>query len=293
MEMSQTIANLAKALAQFQMELKSPPKNKTATIKTGGGASYIYTFADLPSLMEYVLKLLAKFGLSISQVTDEGCLYTMLMHESGEWIRGRIKFNPWVKPQEYGSQLTYFRRYAISAMLGIASDEDNDANELENHNETTIQQVAKRVQTAQKESQQKPGATHTKVSTGDALLSATSPPRKDGFSYPPREGYDGNTKETIPNRAIPFGTGDDYTVNFGKYTGKKLKDIGHDQLRSYVDYLSSMKAQKSETKVFIEEARAFLLDIGSASKQANVHDDSDGPPPWVTENVPDQDQIPF
>lgn len=280
MEMSQTIGSLAKALAQVQGELKSPPKNKTAIIKTGGGASYGYDYADLPSLVEYILPVLSKHGLSLSQVTDEGCLHTMLMHDSGEWMRGKSKFNPWVKPQEYGSQLTYFRRYAISAMLGIASDEDNDANELENHNETTIQQVAKRVQTAQKEMQTKP-------------ISATSPPRKDGFSYPPREGYDGNTKETIPNRAIPFGTGDDYVVNFGKYTGKKLKDIGHDQLKSYVEYLSSMKAQKSETKVFIEEARAFLLDIGSASKQANVHDDSDGPPPWVTENVPDQDQIPF
>ncbi len=275
--MSQTIGSLAKALAQVQGELKSPPKNKTATIKTGGGASYGYDYADLPSLVEYLLPVLSKHGLSISQVTDEGCLHTMLMHESGEWMRGKSKFNPWVKPQEYGSQLTYFRRYAISAMLGIASDEDNDANELENHNETTIQQVAKRVQTAQKEMQQKPGISHEKVSHGDKPMPATYPP-----------------KETIPNRAIPFGTGDDYVVNFGKYTGKKLKDIGNDQLRSYVEYLGGIKVQKAETKVFIDEAKAFLFDIEHGASQAKSHDDSsDGPPAWVTETTPDQDQIPF
>jgi hypothetical protein len=54
---------------------------------------------------------------------------TVLMHESGEWIKGTISLIPKADdPQSVGSALTYARRYSLSAILGVASEEDDDAN---------------------------------------------------------------------------------------------------------------------------------------------------------------------
>jgi len=55
-------------------------------------------------------------------------LETVLMHASGEWVSSELAINP-IKnePQAIGSALTYARRYALSAILGIATDEDDDA----------------------------------------------------------------------------------------------------------------------------------------------------------------------
>ena len=58
---------------------------------------------------------------------------TLYMHtESGEWITSTIK-SPIAEAkgmnmyQSIGSAITYFRRYSLSAFVGIASDEDIDA----------------------------------------------------------------------------------------------------------------------------------------------------------------------
>ena len=53
---------------------------------------------------------------------------TMLIHKSGEWISGYLPIKPKVDdPQGMGSAITYARRYALSAMLGIVADDDDDA----------------------------------------------------------------------------------------------------------------------------------------------------------------------
>src|SRR5699024_5811712 len=54
---------------------------------------------------------------------------TMLLHSSGEWM----KSNPLKMPalnsiQDVGGQITYLKRYSLSAMLGVSSEEDNDSN---------------------------------------------------------------------------------------------------------------------------------------------------------------------
>src|SRR5690606_332377 len=84
-----------------------------------------------------VRPLLSKHGLSIVQSpSGDGeriSSHTMLIHESGEWI----EFDPLVlkaekmTPQGAGSAITYGRRYALSAVLGISSEDDDDGNSLE------------------------------------------------------------------------------------------------------------------------------------------------------------------
>ena len=58
---------------------------------------------------------------------------TTLAHSSGEWIRGRLKIgtegtNKGVNPnQALGSSISYMRRYALAAIVGVIQDDDDDA----------------------------------------------------------------------------------------------------------------------------------------------------------------------
>jgi hypothetical protein len=122
MNKSATIENLAKALTAFQSEV--------ATVsKTADNPFFHSKYADLASIIEAIRKPLAKNGLSFSQFPDGDSLTTILLHTSGEWIEASYTLNAvGKKPQEVGSAITYARRYALGAVLGIATDEDDDGN---------------------------------------------------------------------------------------------------------------------------------------------------------------------
>lgn len=79
---------------------------------------------------------LSKHGICVTHAMDvwEGkrVLITQLTHISGQWMRSYVVI-PQEKetPQSMGSAITYSKRYALSAMLAIASDEDDDAESAE------------------------------------------------------------------------------------------------------------------------------------------------------------------
>src|SRR5690554_57796 len=130
MQKSESIKNLAIALSKFQSEVENP-KN------TADNPFYHSKYAPLQDVLNTVRPLLSKHGLSIIQSpSGDGqsiSITTMLLHESGEWI----EFDPLVlkaekiTPQKTGSAITYGRRYALSAVLGISSEDDDDGNSLE------------------------------------------------------------------------------------------------------------------------------------------------------------------
>jgi hypothetical protein len=117
--------NLFKALAEFQQEV---PVIHKAT------QGYGYTFADLPKIFSVINPLLKKHGLGFTQLIENENLTTILFHvETGETIESKMALLKDValkgmnEFQVYGSQLTYFRRYALSSILGIVTDKDTDA----------------------------------------------------------------------------------------------------------------------------------------------------------------------
>ena len=130
MRKSESIKNLAVALSKFQNEVKNP-KN------TADNPFYDSKYAPLQDVLNEVRPLLSKHGLSVIQSpSGDGqsvSITTLLLHESGEWI----EFEPLVlkaekiTPQGAGSAITYGRRYALSAVLGISSEDDDDGNSLE------------------------------------------------------------------------------------------------------------------------------------------------------------------
>lgn len=118
--------NLAAALAAFQESLPVVLKGSTASIP---GRSQ-YKYADLADLSAAVLPALGRQGLSwlaMPTFTDAGnfVLRYELLHTSGENRTGEYAL-PQGKPQEIGSALTYARRQCLSAVTGVAADEDDD-----------------------------------------------------------------------------------------------------------------------------------------------------------------------
>lgn len=122
---------LAAALAKAQSEFPMIPKDKVANVPTKAGGSYKYRYADLGTVLDKVMKVLAKHEISVThpmQVRD-GLLIlkTVLRHSSGEMIEGEYPLPlETSRPQEMGSAITYGRRYSLCAMLSVAAEEDDD-----------------------------------------------------------------------------------------------------------------------------------------------------------------------
>jgi len=128
---SAEIGELAKALAAVQGELTPAPKNAK---NPGLGNRY----ADLQSCISTLQAVLPKHGLAFTQTilpAEENTVSvaTMLMHQSGQCVRGICTFptvgNRGVNAaQAAGSAITYARRYGLSAIVGLVADDDDDGN---------------------------------------------------------------------------------------------------------------------------------------------------------------------
>lgn len=126
---SESITKITQALLKVQKQIKF------AVIDTDN-AYYKSRYASLGSVVDACKEALNSNGIVFIQGASSNkdlpkmvCVTTRLLHESGEYIEDTIGV-PYVQdtPQAYGSSLTYARRYALSALLGIVSDEDDDGN---------------------------------------------------------------------------------------------------------------------------------------------------------------------
>jgi hypothetical protein len=132
MERSENITGLTAALIKFQSGMKALPKDKVNP--------YFHSkYADLAGIWEAIRKPLADNKLAVSQLPRDAdgrtVLTTLLVHESGEWVSSDLPVTVAKEsdPQAVGSALTYARRYALSALLGIVSEEDDDAEAATRH----------------------------------------------------------------------------------------------------------------------------------------------------------------
>lgn len=123
MEKSESIKAIGKALGLFQ--LKMQPIKKDAS-----NPFFKSKYASLSTILDNIQIPMEEAGLSYAQFPDGECLTTILMHpESGEFMQACFNIHA-VKqdPQAIGSAITYARRYALGAILGLNIDEDDDAN---------------------------------------------------------------------------------------------------------------------------------------------------------------------
>ena len=127
MKHSESIALLAGALAKAQLQIEPASKNAT-------NPHFRSHYADLASIWDACRGPLNTNGLSIVQFPCDGevgrtGLCTMLLHSSGEYISEVVTTRSQKDdPQGLGSALTYLRRYALAAVVGVTATEDDDGN---------------------------------------------------------------------------------------------------------------------------------------------------------------------
>lgn len=91
-------------------------------------------YADLPSIWKAIKDIMGKNNLFVTHImnfdADGEYIVTKIIHAStGQEMISMSKITlSKVTAQEYGSYITYMRRYALSAMLGLITDEDDDGN---------------------------------------------------------------------------------------------------------------------------------------------------------------------
>lgn len=150
---SYEIKDIAAALAKAQGEYPSIGSNRE-------NPHFKSAYTDLNQIMRVIRPVLAKYGLAISQIpiTDEGVttLYTRLWHSTGQWIESALRVVPMKTAtneiQAFGSALTYYKRYAYMALLGVTVSKDPDDNDcqIEEEEMTPEEIVAEKKYASQK-----------------------------------------------------------------------------------------------------------------------------------------------
>ena len=130
MNHSETIGKLAEALSRAQAEMHAAKFNAVNPFLKNN-------YADLGSIIDTAKPTLGKYGLAVTQHPfnddDRVGVETVLTHASGEWISSSLSLPLADEKGKSGAQvagsiITYLRRYTLSAVLGMYSDEDTDGN---------------------------------------------------------------------------------------------------------------------------------------------------------------------
>jgi len=130
---SEHIGQIALALSKAQGEFDVALNGKKVDV-----GAYSYCYAELIDLLKASRKALAKHELAVSQdiVTDPSgkkALLTLLLHSSDQWIKSYIVLEADAagnksKNQAEGGTVTFWKRYAYSSIIGLASADEADIN---------------------------------------------------------------------------------------------------------------------------------------------------------------------
>lgn len=120
---SEQINEIAAALAKAQAIIQPASKDKT-------NPHFKSKYADLASCWDACREAITSNGMSVVQTMamrdKEIVLVTTLMHTSGQWIASEVPIIASKQDaQGYGSAITYFRRYSLCAMVGVAPEDDD------------------------------------------------------------------------------------------------------------------------------------------------------------------------
>ena len=120
------IDQLAAALVGAQAEFAAIPK-------TAENPFFHSKYADLATVVSHTQPILAKHGLAVAQfpttLDGDPALTTWLLHSSGQSLKDTMRLCAAKNdPQGQGAAITYARRFAYMAVLGLVADADDDGN---------------------------------------------------------------------------------------------------------------------------------------------------------------------
>lgn len=175
---SPEIGQLALALSVAQGQIENATKN---------AESHHNKYANLAAVWDACRTPLSQNKLSVVQLPETTGqvvkVTTILMHESGQWIQSTLTMICKKDgPQDIGSCISYARRYSLSAILGIASEDDdgnkatgNNGNASQERQQTAAQAALERQQAGQaarQQQQNRPAAATPDVAKAEATCKA-------------------------------------------------------------------------------------------------------------------------
>jgi hypothetical protein len=110
-------------------EVEVPIKDKANPGQFKG--KYRFRYATLPGILTHIRQAMTDNGCWYTQRIDHGFMVTRLFHKSGEWMDAGDLPMPDIKgsAQDAGSIISYFKRYSLTAALGLAAEDDEDGKE--------------------------------------------------------------------------------------------------------------------------------------------------------------------
>lgn len=123
MDMSESIDKLSEALSKAQGEIENAKRDSDNPF-------FKSKYADLASVTAACRNALSKHGIAIVQApetdADGSVTVTTVLAASGQWMRSTMRCKPGkTDAQSIGSVITYLRRYALAAMVGVAPEDDD------------------------------------------------------------------------------------------------------------------------------------------------------------------------
>ena len=215
---SESITDLVAAIVKAQLAM-------VPAVKDHVNPYFKSKYADLPSCWEATAAF-RENGIAITQSPMEGpdgfvVLDTQLSHVSGQWMRSRIKMKVAKDdPQGYGSAITYARRYALGAMTGLVTEEDDDGNPASQPQRPWV--------LANKQTAQAKIAELAKEMQEPARQEARKP-----VSGTSATGTDDPMPDQQQDSAAP------YTFQFGQCKGKSVCTVADSQLSWYMQHYTN------------------------------------------------------
>ncbi len=164
-------ASLFAALAAAQGDFQPIEKNREVAIRSDKG-SYAFRYADLEQILSKTRPALTKNGLALFQVLgtkgDDATLRCELVHSAGGRLVSELTIPGPTSvrdPKQFGAQVTYFRRYMVTSLLGVAADDDLDD---DGHEATPPQAAGSKPQVAQPQRKQQQAAKPAAAAAGQA-----------------------------------------------------------------------------------------------------------------------------
>lgn len=172
--MSSDIGKLAEALAKAQSEMEPATKDTTNPF-------FKSQYASLASCWQACRGPLTKHGLAVVQTTepDNGnvTVISILTHSSGQWIKGKLSVKPSkTDSQALGSCLSYLRRYSLSALVGLSTQDDDAESTMSRQKpDTGKPKTASKTAAMKKVAETPPLKTPTEAERKASFLKAVTP----------------------------------------------------------------------------------------------------------------------
>lgn len=278
MRTSNELNELAAALAKAQCAFEAAERGHVAkvTSKKGEGSSYSFNYADLAAYLDVCRTPLGENGLSFVQMpTTQGLavsVVTLLMHASGQFIESdpftldiATDHDGRISPQAVGSAVTYARRYSLSALIGMASEADDDGNAASGHNAETG---------PRQERQERPNC--PKCGTNKATIESKFDDAGTWYCFPKKDGC-GHKWQTVQQLAEQTGmtTGD--KIEPPKDGKPKQGELSADEMELHGKYQRWFAAcwtddalRKVESRLQSETSQALKSAVRIAHDQAKL-----------------------